>query len=134
MRAVRVLLVDDDELIRQSVGPMLQALGHEAHTAESGQEALDRVAAGLDPDLVILDMNMPGLNGAQTLARLLELRPGLPVLMATGYSDDAITPLLDGRSNVSCLSKPFNLQELRAKLEAMRGLAEAPARPPGGGA
>jgi len=70
-------------------------------------------------DLVILDQNMPGLNGAQTLARLLELRPDQKVLMATGYSDDSLGPLLAGRPRVSSLQKPFSLQEIRAKLEAI---------------
>ena len=113
--ARRILLVDDDELIRMSVGPMLTALGHEVHTAESGQEALERIQA-LDPGLVILDMNMPGLNGSQTLERLLALRPGQCVLMATGYSDDSITPLMAGRPNVHSLRKPFSLDEIRSKL------------------
>jgi len=118
-RFLRILLVDDDELIRTSVGPMLTALGHEVHLAEGGQEALDRLGSGLDVDLVILDLNMPGLNGAQTLSRLLELRPEQKVLMATGYSDDSLGPLLAGRPRVSSLQKPFSLQEIRAKLEGI---------------
>jgi len=115
----RILLVDDDELIRLSVGPMLIALGHTVQTAEDGQEALNLFAAGLEVDLVILDMNMPGLNGAETLPRLLALRPGQPVLMATGYSLESIAPLLEGRPNVHCLRKPFSLEEIRLKLEAI---------------
>ena len=122
---LRILLVDDDELIRMSMAPMLAMLGHEVHTAESGQEALDRFRDGLEADLVILDMNMPGLNGAQTLERLLELRPGQRVLMATGYSDDSIAPLLSGRPNVTSLLKPFSLPEIRARLAAMDGLGQA---------
>ena len=116
MAPIRILLVDDDELIRLSVGPMLAALGHQVETAEGGQEALDRLQAGPGADLVILDMNMPGLNGAQTLARLLAIRPDQRVLMATGYSDDSIAPLLQDRPNVSSLRKPFSLDELRDKL------------------
>ena len=117
---IRILLVDDDELIRMSIGPMLATLGHEVHTAESGQEALDRMRDGLEVDLVILDMNMPGLNGAQTLSRLLELRPGQTVLMATGYSDESIAPHLEGRPNVFSLRKPFSIKEIRSKLATMR--------------
>jgi CheY-like chemotaxis protein len=115
--------VDDDELIRMSIGPMLSAMGHEVHTADSGLEALERVHGGLEVDLVILDMNMPGLNGAQTLPRLLAHRPGQTVLMATGYSDESIAPLLDGRPNVYSLRKPFSIKELQNKLGSMAGLA-----------
>jgi CheY-like chemotaxis protein len=118
---LRVLLVDDDPLIRQAVGPMLAFLGHQVDTAEGGQAALDRIQAGLAVDLVILDMNMPGLNGAETLTRLLALRPEQSVLMATGYSDAAIAPLLDGRPQVGSLRKPFTLEELKAKLGSMPG-------------
>jgi CheY-like chemotaxis protein len=119
---LRILLVDDDELIRQSIGPMLEALGHTVATAPGGQEAVDRFQAGLEVDLVILDMNMPGLNGAQTLPRLLELRPGQAVLMATGYSDDTITPLLEGRPNVFSVRKPFSMEEIRNKLDSIAGV------------
>jgi PAS domain S-box-containing protein len=118
---IRILLVDDDELIRQSIGPMLTALGHEVHIAEGGMEALERLRAGLEVDLVILDMNMPGLNGAQTLAQLLEFRPAQAVLMATGYSEESIAPLLEGRPNVFSLRKPFNLKEISSKLGKMAG-------------
>ena len=126
MEPIRILLVDDDELIRMSVAPMLAALGHEVHTAESGEEALEAIRAGLDADLVVLDMNMPGLNGAQTLSRLLALRPGQSVLMATGYSDESIAPLLEGRPNVHSLRKPFSLKEIRAKLQAIELTAPWP--------
>jgi PAS domain S-box-containing protein len=127
---LRILLVDDDELIRLSVVPMLTALGHEVETAEGGEEALARLQAGLEADLVILDMNMPGLNGAQTLAQLLAIRPGQMVLMATGYSDDAIAPLLKDCPNVRGLRKPFSLGELRDRLGAM--FAGAPRTVSGG--
>jgi CheY-like chemotaxis protein len=124
MGPIRILLVDDDELIRLSVGPMLTALGHEVHTATTGQEALDRFQAGLEVDLVVLDMNMPGLNGAQTLEKLLTLRPGQVVLMATGYSDASIAPLLEGHPNVSSLRKPFSITEIRTKLESLEALRQ----------
>jgi DNA-binding response OmpR family regulator len=116
-----VLLVDDDELIRESVAALLAALGHEVRMAEGGREALDLVRDGLPVDLVVLDMNMPGLSGTQTLQRLLALRPGQAVLMASGYSEDAIVPLMEGRPNLAFLPKPFSLKEVRAKLKAMEG-------------
>jgi PAS domain S-box-containing protein len=118
-QALRILLVDDDDLIRASVAPLLQILGHEVRTAEGGLEALEALAAWQEVDLVILDMNMPGLNGAQTLPRLLALRPGLTVLMATGYSDADILSLQAGRPNVHSIRKPFSLEELQGKLTSL---------------
>jgi signal transduction histidine kinase len=113
---LRILLVDDDELIRLSIPPMLEALGHQVETAEGGRAALERLAAGLEVDLAILDMRMPGLSGAQTLPRMLELRPGLAVLLATGHSDQDLQPLVEAHPGVACIRKPFSLEELRDKL------------------
>jgi PAS domain S-box-containing protein len=117
--ALAILLVDDDELVRLSLAPMLAMLGHRVETAEGGQEALDRLHAGLDPDLVILDMNMPGLNGAETLAELLRFRPQQQVLLATGYSDQDAASLAVGHPRVSHIHKPFTLEELRDKLPGL---------------
>jgi PAS domain S-box-containing protein len=118
--SLRVLLVDDDELVRSAMGSMLEAMGFRVQAAGSGTEALALFRQGLEVDLVLLDMNMPDLNGAQTLVRLLELRPGQAVLMATGYSDAAIGPLLQDRPNVGSLRKPFTPEEFRASLSALR--------------
>jgi two-component system CheB/CheR fusion protein len=115
-----ILLVDDDELILEAIPPMLRMLGHRAETAAGGQEALERCQGGLDPDLVILDMNMPGLSGSETLDRLLAWRPCQAVLLASGYNDQDIGQLVLGHRNVFALQKPFTLDELRDKLAAIR--------------
>jgi CheY-like chemotaxis protein len=112
----RILLVDDDELIRAAIPAMLEALGHEVHTAAGGREALECLAGGLEVDLVILDMKMPDMDGAQTLPRLLALRPGQEVLLATGHSDQDPRALMAGRPNVTMIQKPFTLQEFRDRL------------------
>ena len=115
MRPLRILLVDDDELIRESVTTMLGFLGHDPISAPGGAEALAMFDQGLEVDLVILDMNMPGLSGPQTLPRLLALRPHQPVLIASGFIDETVQALLD-RPTVSSISKPFTLDEIRRKV------------------
>ncbi|MDR3682824.1 MAG: response regulator, partial [Geothrix sp.] len=122
---LRVLLVDDDELIREAVGPMLEVLGHTVTTAPGGPQALAFLREGREVDLVILDMNMPGMSGAEALPRILDLRPELPVLMATGFSDHEIAPLLKDRPTVSSIRKPFSLKEIQAKIAAL-GIQPAP--------
>jgi CheY-like chemotaxis protein len=119
MRGIRILLVDDDELIRLSIPAMLQALGHGVETEAGGLEALARLEAGLEVDLVILDLKMPGLSGAETLPRLRALRPALPVLLATGYGDQEIQHLLADHPNVGMIWKPFSMKELKEKLESL---------------
>jgi PAS domain S-box-containing protein len=111
----RVLLVDDDELVRMSVAPMLELDGCEVATAEHGGEALARFQAGESPDLVLLDLNMPGLSGAETLAGILAVRPTQAVLLCSGYSDQDVVSLLEGRPNVASIQKPFTMDELRQR-------------------
>jgi CheY-like chemotaxis protein len=116
---LEILLVDDDELIRDSVVPMLEMLGHAVTATPGGMQALRLLEAGLPVDLVILDMNMPGMSGAEALPRILQLRPGTPILMATGYSDQEIAPLLEGHPRVYSLRKPFSMKEVQRKIAGL---------------
>jgi len=110
---LRILVVDDDELIRSILPEMLTQLGHRVDTASSGLEALQKLNGGLEPDLVILDHNMPGLSGADTLPRILQLRPDVQILVATGFLDTELKLLLADFPSVLSLQKPFSLMELR---------------------
>ena len=116
-RALDVLVVDDDEFIQGCVPELLQALGHTSRSALSGEEALAMLASGLRPDVVILDLNMPGLGGAATLPRLRALLPELPVVVATGKADQAALALAAAYPGVSILAKPFTKDEIRIALE-----------------
>jgi CheY-like chemotaxis protein/anti-sigma regulatory factor (Ser/Thr protein kinase) len=119
-QALTVLLVDDDELILDSIGMLLESLGHTVLPAPSGETALERLRQ-VQPDVVILDMNMPGLGGRGTLPRLRELNPAVPVLLATGRADQAALDLVAGFRGVSLLSKPFTKKELQERLVVVRG-------------
>jgi len=115
--ALNVLLVDDDELIQSSMLAILEVLGHRATVASSGEEALAQLEGGLESDVVILDMNMPGLGGAGTLPRLRALRPNLPILLATGRADQVALDLTATQPFVTLLSKPFTMVDLQKVLE-----------------
>ena len=116
-RVLTVLLVDDDELIRSSVGIPVETLGHALLASPGGEHALARVDGGLRPDVVILDMNMPGLGGTGTLAGLRARLPEVPVLLSTGRADQAALDLAAAYPRVVLLPKPFTLKELRDCLE-----------------
>jgi len=116
---LKVLLVDDDELIRSSMESVLEALGHTGILASSGEEALALLERGTTPDLVVLDMNMPGIGGAGTLPRIRARWPRLPVLLATGRADQAAQDLVDAHAVASLLSKPFSIREFQESLEGL---------------
>jgi len=113
---LRVLLVDDDDLIQEAVGSLLQVLGHSTAIAGCGEVALELLEQGLACDVVILDLHMPGLGGAKTLSRLRTLRPELPVLLATGNADQEAVRLVGAHTSVTLLPKPYALGELRRHL------------------
>ena len=114
-----VLVIDDDDLIQAAIGTVLKALGFRTLSALSGEEGLAKVEAGERPDVVILDMNMPGMGGVGTLPRLRALLPSLPVLLATGRVDQTALDLVMSDSHTILLSKPFALAEMKAKLKAI---------------
>jgi len=119
--ALSLLLVDDDELVRTAVRTLLEALGHQVAVAGGGEEALSWLKLGRPVDAVILDMNMPGMNGAQTLPGLRALRPDLPVLLATGEVDEKVVALAASHPGVQTLLKPFSIEELLHLLPATQG-------------
>jgi two-component system sensor histidine kinase EvgS len=116
-RRLSVLLVDDDDLVRASIQEVLADLGHATTEAASGEEALHRLDEGHRPDLVILDVNMPGLGGVGTLPRLRSLCPTLPVLVATGRVDQRALDLVQAYPGVMLLAKPFSKADLCTVLE-----------------
>ena len=111
-----ILLVDDDAFILEAVGSLLTRLGYLPEFASTGEEALAKLGAGLEPTLVILDMDMPGMGGALALPRIRALRPELPIVISTGRITTTVTDLVKRHPYVSLLPKPYGLQELRAKL------------------
>jgi PAS domain S-box-containing protein len=119
-QAIHVLLVDDDDLVLSSTEALLHILGHGVTTASSGEQALADLEGGLRPDLVILDLNMPGLGGAGTLPRLRAALPHTPVLLATGRVDQTALDLVRAHPQVALLPKPFSMGDLASSLAGCR--------------
>jgi PAS domain S-box-containing protein len=132
-----ILLVDDDDLVRGAVAGMIGLLGPRVETAASGAAALEALDRGPLPDLMILDLNMPGMNGLEVLRRLRAKHQALPVLLATGRLDEAAGAVLATDPHARAIGKPFSLEEARAKLvelaEGARGARPTPIEPSGVG-
>jgi len=115
----RVLLVDDDEDLRAIVSKALEALGYEVTAVADGRSGLGELRS-TRPDVLVVDFAMPGMNGADVAKAARELCPGLPVVLASGYSDtDAIERSIGAHAKL--LRKPFRIDEL---LEAVAEAAE----------
>ena len=110
--------MDDDELMAGATQELLGMLGHAVKVVSRGEEALAVLETGRSFDGVILDVNMPGLGGVETLHRLRGLRPSLPVVLVTGKADQGVVDLVAGYPGVGLLAKPYNLPQLREQLQA----------------
>ena len=119
VRGLDILVVDDDELLRESVTDVLHWQGHQVTCVDSGAGALEALAGAAAFDLVILDLNMPGMTGDEALPRILELRPGQRILVSSGYVDAAARAMVEGRPSVGLLHKPFSVQELARKIREL---------------
>jgi len=86
MSMKKILLIDDEESIHILYREELEELGYEVHSAMSGEEAL-KILPTLNPDLVILDIQMPGMNGIDVLRKLKEQDPKLPVILSSAYQE-----------------------------------------------
>ncbi|MEX2471972.1 MAG: ATP-binding protein [Gemmatimonadota bacterium] len=121
-RVIHVLVVDDEEVLRRMTARTLRRLGHETTESRHGAEALEAVTA--DPeafDVVLTDLTMPVMGGAELIRRLKEVRPGLPVVLASGFADTPEGRALDSSDRVVFLPKPFTRRELAHALdEALR--------------
>jgi CheY-like chemotaxis protein len=109
------LLVDDEELVRESTAEMLSDLGYRVVEAESGEEALRLADGGLKFDVLVTDHLMPGMNGSDLARTLIDRFPNCSALIVSGYSElDGISP------DLNRLSKPFRQSELCTALAKLR--------------
>ena len=82
----KILLVDDEEGTQFLYREVLEADGYEVHSALTGEDALQKLKI-VSPDLVILDINMPGMNGIEVLRKIKGKKPNMPVILNTGYNE-----------------------------------------------
>jgi CheY-like chemotaxis protein len=114
----RVLIVDDEEMIREICLEMFSELGFEALAAASGEEALCIFREQADRiNLVLMDHSMPGMSGFVLFKELRKIRPNIPVMLASGYSEEEVTGSFKGLGLNGFIQKPFNLTRLSDKVQ-----------------
>jgi two-component system response regulator MprA len=119
MRAMKILVVDDERAVRESLQRALDLEGYEVELAADGEAALDRLGGATQADAVILDVLMPGIDGLEVCRRLRAGGNAVPVLMLTARAEvDSRVAGLDAGAD-DYLPKPFALAELLARLRAL---------------
>jgi PAS domain S-box-containing protein len=121
-RKGRVLVMDDESVIRLVAQALLGSLGHDVEAAENGDAAVGlyrrAIAEGRPFDVVILDLTVRGgKGGAETLRELLEIDPGVKAVVSSGYSDDQVIATYLQHGFCSFLKKPYDMQELSRVLD-----------------
>jgi two-component system, OmpR family, response regulator MprA len=116
---MKILVVDDERAVRESLRRALELEGYEVELAADGSEALYRLEGSAEPDAMILDVLMPGVDGLEVCRRLRGSGSKLPVLMLTARTevDDRVAGLDAGADDY--VTKPFALEELLARVRAL---------------
>src|SRR5947199_569223 len=117
----KILLVDDEPGMLRYIRTLLEVDDYKVETASTGEEALEGVRKGLQPDLVVLDLLMPGIDGLETLEQLRQLRPGVKVVMLSCVSDTRKVVQAIRLGAHDYLTKPFQKAELDAVVDQCLG-------------
>jgi DNA-binding NtrC family response regulator len=114
----RILIVDDDEKVRQSLAELLTGDGHRVLTLADGHAAIEAIRSS-DWDIVLLDLKLPGLDGLEVLKKMMEINRGIEVIMITGYStvETAVAAMKAGAADY--VVKPFAPDEIRIRLQSI---------------
>lgn len=116
MSSLRIMIVDDDSLVALSLRSQLEALGHRVVAeASNGKEAV-RLAQSVDPDLILMDIKMPEMDGLAASRAIMHERP-VPIVLLTSYSDPALIAEADEAGVQAYLVKPVDEAELRPAIQ-----------------
>jgi two-component system cell cycle sensor histidine kinase/response regulator CckA len=117
-----LLLVDDEDIVREMVKEVLEAEGHHVICAADGASAIDLFGdRSPDVDAVLLDLSMPGLTGEATYFCLCEIDPAVRVILSSGYDRDEATRRFGENGPVGFIQKPYRPHELLAEIERCLG-------------
>ena len=116
-KALHILVVEDDEALRDALAITLEAAGHKVDAVESGPRALERIGAGKEFNMVVSDLRMDPMDGLELLAEIRSRKPGLPVLLMTAFGDvdKAVAAMRGGACDF--MLKPFEPRDLQAQIE-----------------
>ena len=118
----KILIMDDEEIIRQVAGEMLTHCGYEVEFAENGAEALEKYTAamksGVAFDAVIIDLTVPGgMGGVEAVKKLIEIDPDVKAIVSSGYSSDPVMTNFRQHGFAGIITKPYQVSELSEQVK-----------------
>ena len=122
--AKTVLLVEDDDVVRELTTEVLGELGYRVHALSDGPSALDLLRSDQQVDLLMSDIGMPGMDGRELVKAARQLRPTLPVLFASGYDERELLEEVRARDSAAATNsivKPYDLGLLAQRLDDLAG-------------
>src|SRR5499427_6790566 len=118
----KILLVDDEPGMLRYIKTLLEVDDHDVETASTGEEALSTIEKGLQPDLVLLDLLMPGIDGLETLEALRKMQPGVKVIMLSCVNDTKKVVQAMRLGAADYITKPFQKAELDKVIDQCLGI------------
>jgi two-component system cell cycle sensor histidine kinase/response regulator CckA len=124
LRKGRILLMDDDEIVRDIAGLMIRSLGHDVEVVRDGKEAIAMYSESLKNggkfDVIIMDLTVRGgMGGEQAIRELLLIDPDIKAIVSSGYTDSATIAEYKAKGFRACLSKPYDVRSLNATLNGL---------------
>jgi CheY-like chemotaxis protein len=113
-----VLIVEDERVSRRALAALMSAKGYETEAAGSAEEALDALESGVHPDIALVDLDLPGMNGLDFIGQLTQLDPGVFPVLITAANGENLAHLLQQRG-VAYLRKPLDFDRLMNLLDGM---------------
>ncbi len=113
MNKARILIVDDEIILSRSLSMAFETDGYEVRHADSGEKAMEILDEFL-PELVLLDIRLPGMNGITAMGKILDAHPDLPVIVMTAYGDTQTTVEAVKKGAFDFVDKPFELEDIRS--------------------
>lgn len=110
---VNVLIIDDEDIVRQVVSRLLIAIGYNPIAVDSGEKGLDILQANIKLDLILLDLTMPGMDGRETYEQIMKIRDDIPIIISSGYSERESMNLFKNKKIGGFLHKPYILDDLK---------------------
>ncbi|HEX3010528.1 MAG TPA: response regulator [Syntrophomonadaceae bacterium] len=107
-----ILIVDDQKGVRRLLEELFKKEGWQVHMASDGKEAIEQVEA-LVPDIILMDMKMPNMNGMEASQKILEKHADINIIMMTAYGEMEIVKKALDAGVKKCITKPFDIMDLR---------------------